>query len=182
MQCKLVSAILLLGLLDTLAVQVYSQPQTANTTYYITLGDRVLPNNSYVLISDIGSDVSAGLQCHHDLDNDTQAGSWYSPYNYKVSTYRYNAIYTETFEDGVALVRHEVRPVYRVQQGIYRCQFTDDSAESVFVGLYRDTSTGYKPSLWCTGTLANCSSVSSKYYCCFCHCRALHIVANESVS
>ena len=142
MQCKLVSAILLLGLLDTLAVQVYSQSQPANTTYYITLGDRVLPNNSYVLISDIGNNVSTGLQCHHGLANVVRNGRWYSPSNYEVSSYQYRAIYTETLEGGVALVRYEGESASRVREGIYRCNFTVDDAGSVFVGLYHDTSTG----------------------------------------
>ena len=131
----------LLLLLGFSGVQVFCQSEPSAP--YITLGGRVLPNNSYLSVYEIGTNASTGIQCHTDLSNGSHDGQWYSPTGGRLFTSPsyYVPFYTADIEQGIALVLQS-SPIRRRLEGIFRCDIKTnstsdtDESESVFVGIY----------------------------------------------
>ena len=149
MKCKVLLPLFLLGLLYLSTVQVARCDQSDPWAPYITIGDRVLPNNSYLSITEIGRNASTGVQCHTDLANELDhGGHWLTPYySHQVSTSPsyYRPIYAEVFEEGVTLILSDTGPIYNVPVGLYRCNIRTNSSndtDSVFVGIYRESGPG----------------------------------------
>ena len=128
--------LILLGI-STLQVLSQSEPSAP----YITVGGRLLANNSYLNFMEIGYNISTGVQCHTDLSDGSHDGKWYYPSGGRIpsrpSSYPY--LYTGSFEHGVALMQDLL--AYTVQ-GIYRCDIRTNSTtdvavyNSVFIGIY----------------------------------------------
>ena len=136
---------LMLCLLSAL-VEVHSQ-----TTPYLTILGKNIPNNSYVNLNTVGPKIGDGnpntLQCHTDLSTcctiaqGPDRGDWYFPNGSRLSIYDYVKL----------LVLSEGRGPQRVfvyyvgsggTSGIYRCDIetiavnNNNGSVSLFVGLY----------------------------------------------
>ena len=104
---------------------------------YLSLGDRIIPNHGYVVISDIGNTFYNSLLCH---TNSYQLyypdGDWFSPTN---ST-DIEGFYTGTSRFVLQLYRSNTgeQPI----NGIYHCTVRDDTLkyQTVYVGLYNSGS------------------------------------------
>jgi hypothetical protein len=110
---------------------------------YITFKGQIMPNNSYVELSEVGRTISDGVQCHTDLTTCCNAsygphrGQWYSPYSSEDLSQK------NGFGQGlVSLHNHTV-----LRFGMYRCEIDTSTSiqsgesvpgprETVYVGLY----------------------------------------------
>ena len=142
-------SILLLCLLWSL-VEVQSQTEYP----YITFRGTILPNHSYVDLSQVGNDRrgsdSDTVQCHTDLitccrrDYGSHRGDWFAPgSDTRLTFYREGG---DIFEDRQAQVVHlRRRNSAAGPSGIYRCVVATNAVhndsdgyigETVYVGLY----------------------------------------------
>ena len=134
----MIPVLLLLFISGLSVVQVSCQVPVAP---YITFKGQIVPNNSYVELSEVGRTISDGVQCHSDLATCCNAtygahrGRWFSPYASE------DLAQENGFDQGlVSLHNHTV-----LRFGMYRCEI-DTSAStqssdtvprpSVYVGLY----------------------------------------------
>ena len=140
-----VIAPLLLYLLSAL-VEVHSQ-----TTPYLTIMGKTIPNNSYVNLNAVDPKSNGGnsstLQCHTDLNicctraQGPDRGDWYFPNGNRLPFYK--SINTPVLSEGRGPQRVDV---YRSGSGgisgIYRCDIetiavnNNSGNVSLFVGLY----------------------------------------------
>ena len=111
---------------------------------YVTFKGRILQNHSYVELSEVGTSVEDGVQCHTDLTTCCNAsygphsGQWYRYYSNSSSELSQET----TFKLGQGLVAlHNSQN--ELQSGIYRCQIdtntsihSDGFRDTVFVGLF----------------------------------------------
>ena len=136
---------LLLYLLSAL-VEVHSQ-----TTPYLTIMGKTIPNNSYVNVNALDTKRDAGnshtLQCHTDLNicctpaQGPDRGDWYFPNGSRLPFYKY--MDTPVLSEGRGPQRVDVYHRGSVGTfGIYRCDIetiavnNNSGNVSLFVGLY----------------------------------------------
>ena len=110
---------------------------------YLSLSGRVIPNNGYVLISDIGTaGDDTALLCHTSHPSPTgssnSGGDWVSPDGIRVESSG-NTVPGLRRNKGpmvVRLYRNTATPA----EGIYQCQIMDDTdtLQKIYVGLYND--------------------------------------------
>ena len=140
--------LLLLCLLWSL-VEVQSQ-----TAPYVTFMGNILPNHSYVDLSQLGEDRSGSdsdtVQCHTDLDTCCRGsvgphrGDWFAPdSDTRLPWYSEPGDIYEDRQDMVVHIRRRNNPTG--PSGIYRCVIATNSVhndsdtsvgEIVYVGLY----------------------------------------------
>ena len=112
---------------------------------YLSLNDVVIPNNGYVIISDIGTTGVTGLLCHTNhpadipggADGMHSGGAWFTPDVTEV-LHNSNIGFRRIFGSMVIkMYRHTPSASQRVE-GIYNCQVQDatDTLQTVYVGLY----------------------------------------------
>ena len=136
---KLVAAFLLvvIGL-----VEVHSQDFP-----YISFKGNILPNNSIVILRDVGNaqDGSDAIQCHTNLstccseDEGTDRGGWHFPSGLPVGMNGTGSLYMYPRAQRIDL-HHSDENTFSPTD-IYRCDIPIDSGdnikmESVYVGLY----------------------------------------------
>ena len=139
-------SILLLSFLSTV-MEVCSQ-----TVPYITFMGKNLPNNSYIILDQVGDADSTSVQCHTDLTTCCSMaqgdgrGDWYFPNGEKLpfSKHFSRQVFEHRQNKRVDLRRRK-NPV--TPRGIYRCDMqinstSNDSWETVYVGLYKKTKRG----------------------------------------
>lgn len=108
---------------------------------YITFRGRILPNNSYIELSEIGRNISNGVQCHTDLTTCCDAsygphrGHWYSPY---VGEDLSNE---NSFGQGLVSLRNHTT----LRFGVYRCEI--DTSASIRSGE-NDTAPGPRETVY----------------------------------
>ena len=112
---------------------------------YLSLNDVVIPNNSYVVISDIGSTENTALICNtnrpviNNFNKRNSGGNWYGPSGTRVSSMG--------SDDVPGFVRYRGPMVVRLlrntatdppSEGIYNCVVEDDTMteHTLYVGLY----------------------------------------------
>jgi hypothetical protein len=114
---------------------------------YFTISSRVLPNNSYLSVDEVGHNITSGVLCHTDLINGSHDGRWYSYRRYRFLSYSpsyYQPLYAAQFEGGVALLLTTNSYSYNSVDGIYHCDIkttestneTTTEYESVYIGIY----------------------------------------------
>ena len=119
---------------------------------YLSLNDVTIPNNSHVVISDIGSTENTALICNTnylviiDLKIQYSGGDWYGPSGTRVGSMG--------SDDVPGFVKTRGRMVVRLlrntatdppSEGIYHCVVEDDTMteHTLYVGLY-SSGGGYK--------------------------------------
>ena len=136
----MVPVLLLLFISGLSVLQVSCQVPVAP---YITFKGQIIPNNSYIELSEVGRTISDGVQCHTDLATCCNAtygahrGRWISPYASE------DLALENGFDQGlVSLHNHTV-----LGFGMYRCEIDTSASiqngdtvsgprEIVYVGLY----------------------------------------------
>ena len=106
---------------------------------YVSLRGRVIPNNGYAIIDDIGSWDNAVL-CHTDRAVDfgdpfrRSGGNWFAPDGTRVNENDVPGFYRNR---GPMVVRLH-RTDSKANQGIYNCAIQDATTnyQAVYVGLY----------------------------------------------
>ena len=106
---------------------------------YVSLRGRVIPNNGYAIIDDIGSGDNAVL-CYTDLTVDFEypplhsGGDWFAPDGTRVNENDVPGFYRNR---GPMVVRLH-RTDSTANQGIYNCIIGDATTknQTVYVGLY----------------------------------------------
>ena len=126
----------------------------SQTVPYISFMGTNLSNHSYIDFTQVGHnlDGSDSVQCHTDLTTCCSAaqgpdrGDWYFPNETRLqlSTFAYHKLYESRQAQQVDL---RVRGIPTLPEGIYRCGIetsatSNDSRESVYVGLYLHNNRG----------------------------------------
>lgn len=112
---------------------------------YVTFKGQILQNNSYVDLSDVGTSVEDGVQCHTDLT--TCCNASYGPHSGQWYRYYSSSELSQETTLGQGLVTlHNSQN--ELQSGIYRCQIdtnasihSDGFRDTVIVGLFRHAGT-----------------------------------------
>ena len=115
------------------------------TDIYLSLNGVVIPNHSYVMISDIGFTDETALLCNTNLapsdDQSYSEGTWFTPNTTKVPE-------EDEEDEGQQFMSSRADRVVRLkrhnntdaqQDGIYSCEINDTNTGttlSVYVGLY----------------------------------------------
>ena len=129
-------------------VDVHSQ-----TVPYITFKEEILPNNSYVNLSQVGNIFGggAGVQCHTNLTTcctglqGSDTGDWYGPDSDTRLPFFYENNAEALFQhhgDKIVYLYHSRRGV--IQYGIYHCDIavSGSSRGRLYVGLYETGGAG----------------------------------------
>ena len=127
-------------------MEIYSQ-----TVPYISFMGTNLPNHSYIDLTQVGKG-NHSVQCHTDLTSccagaqGPDRGDWYFPNGeqLQLNFFSPNKLYESRQAQRVDLSVHG-RPT--LPEGIYRCGIetnatSNDSRESVYVGLYHHNNKG----------------------------------------
>ena len=126
----------ILALLLSVFLPVYSQ---SVSTYLSFRGENPLPNNSYVVIGQVGNSQNNGVQCHTQFQNcckpaNGQIGNWFSPNGEQLTFNDANGIFQRRETQRVDLRRTQgSSPI-----GMYCCDIPYDfsARERLCVGLY----------------------------------------------
>ena len=119
---------------------------------YLSLNDVIIPNNSHVVISDIGSTENTALICNTNrpvidkMNKRHSGGDWYGPSGTRVGGMG--------SDDVLGFVRTRGPMVVRLlrntatdppSEGIYHCVVEDDTMteDTLYIGLY-NSGGGYK--------------------------------------
>ena len=117
------------------------------TVPYITFMGETLPNNSFLDVSLVLNDGSAGVQCHTDLTTccsrhqGNDSGDWYAPDSVTklpfLQSNSLNAAFERRESQRVTLYR-SYRSSIVFQSGIYRCDIAVNGSKrgTVYAGLY----------------------------------------------
>ena len=119
---------------------------------YLSLNDVTIPNNSHVVISDIGSTENTALICNTnylviiDLKIQNSGGDWYGPSGIRVGSMGSDDVPGFINTRGpmvVRLLRNTATDP--PSEGIYHCVVEDDTIteHTLYVGLYNSRG-GYK--------------------------------------
>ena len=102
------------------------------TDVYLSLNGDVIPNNGYVLISNIGTTDDTALLCHTNVA--PPDGDWFAPDETRVA----GTDVPEFTSDRGSMVVRLRRTSGAPPEGIYRCFIADDTGtfQPVYVGLY----------------------------------------------
>ena len=112
---------------------------------YLSLNDVIIPNNSYVVISDIGSTENTALICNtnrpviNNFNNRHSGGDWYGPSGSRVGGRASNNVPGFVRSRGPMVVRlMRNTATDPPSEGIYHCVVEDDTMteHTLYVGLY----------------------------------------------
>ena len=112
---------------------------------YLSLNDVIIPNNSHVVISDIGSTENTALTCNtnrpviNNFNIRHSGGNWYGPSGTRVGTIGSDNVPGFVRTRGpmaVRLLRNTATDP--PSEGIYHCVVEDDTMteHTLYVGLY----------------------------------------------
>ena len=109
---------------------------------YLSLNGRIIPNNSYVTISDIGTSNDSALLCHTNrpASGGNSGGNWYSPVGTRVlGVYERNGVKGLVRNRAPMMVRLFKKTINASPlEGIYQCVINDfEKVEHTLnVGIY----------------------------------------------
>ena len=133
---------LLLDIFGLFIVHVNCQDPVAP---YVTFKGRILQDHSYVELSEVGTSVEDGVQCHTDLT--TCCNASYGPHSGQWHRHYSSSDFSQETTLGQGLVAlHNSQN--ELQSGIYRCQIdtnasihSDGFRDTVIVGLFHSGGT-----------------------------------------
>ena len=112
------------------------------TGVFLSLRGTVIPNNGYVVISDIGTTEGTALLCntnynHRPTGSANNGGNWFAPDGTRVGSIDVPGFYRNRGPGLVRLIRNYAA-TGTPTEGIYRCEVRDDTLtlQTVYVGLY----------------------------------------------
>ena len=109
---------------------------------HLSLRNKLIPNNSYVVMDDIGSTDDTALLCHtNQLSRRLSEGDWFAPSGTKVGNYT-DSMPRDVPRFGKTRGPHVVRLKRSSDgtppEGVYKCVVRDttDINQTVYVGIY----------------------------------------------
>ena len=124
-----------------------------NSDVFLSLNGVVIPNNGYVIISDIGTaNDDIALLCHTNhpadipggTDGMHSGGDWFRPDGSEVSFGASSVGFRRNRGSMVVKLYRNTASTDPPVEGIYRCVVMDanDTLQTVYVGLYNDDGGG----------------------------------------
>ena len=119
------------------------RPSEEQTFPYVSIGDQVLPNHSFVNMSLVGTSIDSAIHCHTDLatccsaTQGSRRGNWLSPGGDQLPFPGEHVVslYQSREDRRVDLYRRSGSAM----SGIYCCQIpTSSSSNRLYIGLYMD--------------------------------------------
>ena len=100
---------------------------------------KLIPNNSYVVMDDIGSTDDTALLCHtNEPSRHDSEGDWFAPNGTKVGNYADRDVPGFGRNRGPHVVRLKRSSDGTPPEGVYKCVVRDTTSinQAVYVGIY----------------------------------------------